>query len=516
MKKKLLAMLLSATMILGIAACGSEPAGTTSESKSAAATTESTPAKEESKVEVKEDPAELRLVMYGDMGTRREEFFTGEFHERILEELNIDLAVEFLPWGAVNQEVLNRVMAGEKFMYQHIPLSQGHHEKGLCAEITQEQIQEYLPDYLKMRESKGFDFVTFDGKTIAVPIGNKVTGGNNKGITVRNDILNEVGWDYKDITSYEILLEACADVQEKYPDMRISWQADCIVMAMDEYLVGAPTDGLTGSTQIVYTLPLEDDDKVYSTYESEAYKKLCDLSYEQRQLGLLKNDDFSDPQAAANDWSVGNCLLYNGTIGNIVEPGVKANMPETADLQMIMFDDLPRFTASDFDWALSVSIAAQEDVPDYLRLINWIYASKENYEFCIYGVEGKDWERNADGSIKKLTSEMMFDDWFLQAFCYHTYDSSISEETIAIYEAWDADAKKTKTAGFKFDGSSVAAEKSQIDAVVKEYVLPIKRGYEKYDEAFPAVLEKLKAAGLDKYVEEYQRQFSEWYANKNK
>lgn len=44
---------------------------------------------------------------------------------------------------------------------------------------------------------------------------------------------------------------------------------------------------------------------------------------------------------------------------------------------------------------------------------------------------------------------------------------------------------------------------------------PISSGFVDYEEALPAAIEKLKQAGLDKYVEEYQRQFSEFMAKKN-
>ena len=42
---------------------------------------------------------ELRLIFYGDMTARRDEFFKNEFHDAVLEDLNIDLTVEFLPLG---------------------------------------------------------------------------------------------------------------------------------------------------------------------------------------------------------------------------------------------------------------------------------------------------------------------------------------------------------------------------------------------------------------------------------
>ncbi len=512
MKTKLLAILLCAAMILGIAACGSETT-VTSESKKPSTEESKTEVKEESKeevkAEVKEDPSELTLIMYGEMGTRREEFFKNEFHEAVLEELNIDLTVEFLTWGALTKDVQNRLMAGEKFAYMHIPSSTDQAQRGLCAEITQADIDTYLPNHAKMRGSKGFDCVKVNDKIVAVPIGNKPTSGSNKTITVRNDILKEVGWDYSQITDYATLLEACADVHEKYPDLRIL--AGGLLAALDSEITGHPTFGINTGQSFTMTYLDEDNSNVYSYYESDAFKKACDIMHEWVELGYQYEDILSDPTAARNDWTIGNALLYNGVPGNMIETGVKANMPETADLRLIRLDDYANYFVLDFDWAISVSAAAQEDVPDYLRLIDWIYASQDNYEFCIYGVEGTDWERNADGTINKLTNEMMFDDWFLQASCYHIFDPSISQEAIEEYSSYDEGAQKSKMSGFVFDVNPVSVEKAALAAVYSEYLTPIFEGVKSYDEHFEEALAKLKEAGLDKYVAEYQKQYAAWY-----
>ncbi len=515
MKKRVLALLLSAVMVLGVVGCGAKD--TTKES-TAKPSTESAVKEEskteESKAEVKEDPAELTLIMYGDMGERRESFFKNEFKQAVLEDLNIDVEVEFLTWGAVTGDVANRLMAGEKFAYMHIPAQTDQAQRGLCAEITQEDIDTYLTEYKAMRENKGFDCVKFDGKIVAVPMGNKASSGNYKSVTVLNNILNEVGWDYKDIKTYEQLIEAALAVKEKYPDMRIFRTADSVTQALDHLIAGDATVSTTASGMggYIFMLEGEDGDQVYSTYESEAFEKKVKFAEELVELGLVKDDLLSDPSAASNDWNVGNCLLTDGVPGNMVEPGIKANMPEGTDLRIIQLDGYSHYYKSDFDWAFSISIAAEEDVPDYLRLFNWMYASEENYNFCIYGVEGKDWERNADGSINRLISEVMFDDWFLQASCYFTYDPSISEEAIAEYEAWDAEALKSKMAGFSFDSSNVSTEVAAMKAIQTEFIKPLLNGYGNYDEDMPAVIEKLKAAGLDKYLEEFRKQYSAWYA----
>ncbi len=515
MKKRVLALLLAVTMVLGVVGCGSKETTKESSTKpSSESTVKEESKKEESKAEVKEEPAELRLIMYGALNERKEEFFANEFKQKVLEELNIDVEVEFLAWGAVTKDVQNRLMAGEKFAYMHIPSNTSHGEKGLCAEITQEDIDTYLPDLLKMRENYGFEMCKYKDQIIAVPVGNKIYSAPYRSVTVLNNILNEVGWDYTQIKTYDDLVEAALAVKEKYPEMRIFREPTAIMGALEGLIAGEPMSAL-GSTNIIASsaFVLEEDgtDKIYSMYESEQFKKAVKLAEEMYAKGLIEDDILSDTSAHGNDWNVGNCLVNHAVAGNMVETGLKAKMPEGTDLRVIELTDYTHYYTLDYDWAWSVSIAAQDEVPDYLRLFNWMYASQDNYRFCIYGVEGKDWEENADGTINSK-SGVMFADWFMQAKCYHVYDPSIPEESIAYYEAWDDGAKRSKIAGFTFDGTNVKAEAAAINAIVTEKIAPLRMGYGNYDEEMPGIIEELKAAGLDKYLEEHQKQYSAWYA----
>lgn len=47
--------------------------------------------------QTEKEVVDLRFVFYGDMTTRREEFFKNEFHDKVLEDLGINMTVETLP-----------------------------------------------------------------------------------------------------------------------------------------------------------------------------------------------------------------------------------------------------------------------------------------------------------------------------------------------------------------------------------------------------------------------------------
>ncbi len=45
------------------------------------------------------EPVSLRIVVYGDAGSRNVEFFKNEFHDKVLADTNIDMKVDLVPWG---------------------------------------------------------------------------------------------------------------------------------------------------------------------------------------------------------------------------------------------------------------------------------------------------------------------------------------------------------------------------------------------------------------------------------
>lgn len=63
-------------------------------------------------------------------------------------------------------------------------------------------------------------------------------------------------------------------------------------------------------------------------------------------------------------------------------------------------------------------------------------------------------------------------------------------------------------AGFLFDASNVTTELTNLQTEIIASIYPIKIGMVSYEENIGPAIEKLKAAGLDAYLEEYRSQFN--------
>lgn len=509
--KKFLALLFCIVMVLGLlAACQQTPAETNPLAETNKPAESNKPAETTAPAE---EPVKLRLVLYGDNSTRKDEFFKNEFHDKVLKELNIDFTMEWLPWSEMNGSVITNMLAsGESFAFENIISLNDFHTKGYLAPVSMDDIAANMPAYLEMREEggSGFDCAVWKDDIYCIPIGAKAYAGAHQSITVRTDLLEEAGVDWATIKTIDDLHAAIDAVKAIHPEITVMRNSSSLVLSLASSLV----PGWACAEKIdpfCFVNELENTDTVYSYYESELYKNFVYLMQEWVKKGYKTEEEFTNAGKTEADWTAGAALMMYGTPGNLVETNIKAAFPDV-DLKNIKIGDQPYIKTRDYDWAISFSTNEKDNIPHWLRLINWIYESEENYNFCIYGVEGKDYEVQADGTIKKLVEDTFWDDWFLQASKYVRFDASISQENIDAYMVNDVGSIVSKQSGFTFDKTPVEIEAALLNAVVTEQLAPLSAGFGDYDKDFPAIQKALKEAGIDKYVAEYQRQFSEWKA----
>lgn len=504
-------MLLALVMVIGLAACGAKE-----EPKAEAPATDGPVADAPvTDAPAADEPVKLRLVLYGEGSTRRDEYFENEFHDRVLEELNIDFTLEWLPWSEMNGPVITNMLAsGEAFAFENITTLNDFHTKGFVAEITEDQIQANMPNYLDMRgPNNGFDCISYQGKIYGIPIGEKPYAGHHQAILVRNDLLNEVGYDASDLVDIASLEKALLAVKEKHPDYSVFYGDQSKLSSLAGQLVPGTNVGEVPKGTLAYVNEAESGDTVHSFFESDLFKEYCLMQERWVELGLQGEDILTDPGKVIADWDAGNCIARYATGLATIEFTSNPNFTND-DLKNVKFGDFPFVKVRDYDWGISVSAADAGNIEHWLRLIDWMYSSEEVFNFCVYGVEGKDWEYNEDGTINKLTDALFWDDWFINCSKYIKYDPAISEETIKLYESSDNGSILSKAAGFTFDPTPVETEVALLSAVVTEYFEPMLAGFFSYEENYEDALAALKDAGIDAYMAEYQAQFSAWYANK--
>ena len=174
--------------------------------------------------------------------------------------------------------------------------------------------------------------------------------------------------------------------------------------------------------------------------------------------------------------------------------------------------DAASFRPSSFRNDTAVSVTSKHPA-EAVKFMEWVYSSQENYDLMVYGVEGLTWKDEGEGLYTKLIPDFEFNaDWMIGNMEYERYEVGTYQKFIDIMGVEKPDAENSVVLNFVFDPANVATEYANCLAEVEARVWPIKLGIISMDEGYEDALAKLKAAGIDKVVEEYQRQLNEYLA----
>ena len=161
---------------------------------------------------------------------------------------------------------------------------------------------------------------------------------------------------------------------------------------------------------------------------------------------------------------------------------------------------------------LSDIVANKEKAIEFLNLLN---TDPTIRNMINYGLEGVHYEKIGDNQIKLINKKGYDVPYFSLGNLFITYVTENEPET-----KWDEfqdfnDAAKSSPAlGFKFNSKSVSTEIAAVNNVLEEFKATIYSGSVDVDEYLEKLNTKLKQQGLDKIIEEMQRQIDEWKASK--
>ena len=309
-------------------------------------------------------------------------------------------------------------------------------------------------------------------------------------ICVRQDILESVGMTKietkADLDKFQELVKA------KYPEMTPN-AGSISSQLMSKF---EPEDINWIRFGLKFTCYVDDktnDDKVYSYYESNAFKDACKYAEEWYKKGYIPEDTLVNVTSQSRLTS-GKSAWMVGSVGFDFEnqPALTKNVPE-GKLKVYEIKDpvKSRYITSSGGDVQMIPVTAK--APERAMMwINWIYKSQENYDFHL-----------KDG---------LFYEWMFRNINYMTFPDWYDKDSAEMVKNWDKEAKYSKVYGFSFDETEVTAEEAQIQTVITQYIDPMSYGLLSYDKNIDKVLAELKKAGLDKVMAEVQKQYSAWKA----
>lgn len=363
----------------------------------------------------------------------------------------------------------------------------------------------------------------YGGQLYGMP--NAYVQGESYGYVARQDLLDKYG-----ITIDENKLYTLDEIEEIFAVVKEGEGNDffCLIpepISEEPLSRNAFEYDKLGATTASGLLMLNKDFKnmtISNVYETEEYAQYAQRMYDWAQKGYISKDAARSQENREVTLSGGN---YLGEFGWSTPGGIYMTENQTGyDLTIIKIID--GYTAGDrfqnILWSVPITSINPEKA---VQALNYIYEHDEAAWLLQYGIEGQDYEvveQSEEGTKIKYLSEEPATLPYYQPFgvygdrlAWPVMDPSpinVNQEIKAFSDAIP-DERKSPALGYCFNYESVSAEYSAVTTVVQQYIPSINCGTIDPAVNLPEFQEALKAAGIDKIIEENQRQLDEWAAN---
>lgn len=511
MKKKLLAVLLTAAMSVSVlSGCGNGGSGKESSSQASGnqESSESQSGGTESKTEetgtLNDENGETVTLTFATLGTEAacQEQVLAAINEKLQADgLNIRVQIKILDdyWNKIALDIAG----GTEY-----DLAWAHSStlSDLVSKKVYQPITPALNSVGQELKAKTPEHVlrggTVNGEIYAIPRVIPTTGFNNT-FDVRKDLMDK--YEIEKITTIEELeayFQAVLDNEESmYPYSGTNISPMLPIFANYHYILG---DGIFA----MYVDPEDPELTVKSFWESDEFVQIFEKRKEWAEKGYLMSDTstFENPD---HGFEYGMVAAVDSNVMRVSErvDGMKNTLPE-AEPYTVYLEPETRWIYSAGDNMLAVP-STSKHVNEAVELIQWFKCNQENYDLWSYGVEGVNYEKNGEAiDISNIASENVWSPmvWMWNDMDVARFSANFSQDAIQRLTDWDSQSQTSPLLGFVLDESKIKAEASQIRAIMTEYADNLAKGDLDVNEVRDEIIGKMKAAGIDKVIEETQKQ----------
>jgi putative aldouronate transport system substrate-binding protein len=440
-------------------------------------------------------------------------------NEKLLADgVNVQIEHQYIDWSAWEQKLNLMLSTGENFDMFHVMNDwiqiSNYIARGAVKDITAE-LDQYGENIKKAIPKDVLGAVTKDGKVYGIPA--HWYEPSVVGVFTSNDyLLNKYGINNRPKTPQE-MLDAMEELKKAAPELKTLYplnpshvsNVDMLHRTFDSF----PFDIRDGVAMI------NGDGTVKNWIETEEFKQESAFFRQAYQKKLIHADVLTLKQDQIQNMITE--MKYPFTMGTVSYSQVNLDQ----NLPGAKLDDFPlqrfnpekgayRFLNAKNLNAVTTNSKHPEAV---VKFLNWLYANQDNYDLYMYGIEGKTYKKVNDRGLEHiLDSETKYSlvpnaDWMIGNLNYIRL-GEISKSGRSLFQL-NPDAKSFITAGFFFDPTPIKTELGNVKAVVTSDVSPIYLGVVDYEKNIKQVLDKLKAAGIDKVIAEYQKQLDDYLAS---
>lgn len=502
MKKRILAAMLTMSMVVSMTACGNSEAGGSKDS-----------AKNNGNGD---EPYTVTMVLNGSTQPD-EERIEQKINEILEPELNANLDIVVLPWASASQQLQLMLSGDEKIdvFYTQATNAVQYMNAGQIIDMS-ELIDKYGTNIKQIYGEDIAKINQIEGFVYGVP--NQIERGSIPAVFMRKDLVEKYNIDTTQIKEPKDLESVFETVKAGEPDMTMLYSINDGDTPVTRLFRG---DNLSDNNYLGVLMDQTNSTKLENFFATDWFKDTTTMLYNWYQKGYISQDAGTNTENWRTVCKAGNLF----SLFFAYHPGTPVEFESSTgyDFEIVPFYNEPIINSSSYN-GVTFSIAQNSENPEKtMEVLDYIYGSSEIMNLLNWGEQDKDYViEDADNGIINFPEGITADNagynlnlgWELPnqfiAYKWTGSDPKLWEKM----EEFNGSAKSSKAVGFLFDSSNYSSEIAALSNIVKQYSGALYSGSGDPDELIPELLEALDDAGINEVIQAKQEQLDAFLAAK--
>lgn len=502
MKKRILAAMLTLSMVVSMTACGNSEAGGSKDS-----------AKNNGNGD---EPYTVTMVLNGSTQPD-EERIEQKINEILEPELNANLDIVVLPWASASQQLQLMLSGDEKIdvFYTQATNAVQYMNAGQIIDMS-ELIDKYGTNIKQIYGEDIAKINQIEGFVYGVP--NQIERGSIPAVFMRKDLVEKYNIDTSQIKEPKDLESVFETVKAGEPDMTMLYSINDGDTPVTRLFRG---DNLSDNNYLGVLMDQTNSTKLENFFATDWFKDTTTMLYNWYQKGYISQDAGTNTENWRTVCKAGNLF----SLFFAYHPGTPVEFESSTgyDFEIVPFYNEPIINSSSYN-GVTFSIAQNSENPEKtMEVLDYIYGSSEIMNLLNWGEQDKDYViEDVDNGIINFPEGITSDNagynlnlgWELPnqfiAYKWTGSDPQLWEKM----EEFNSSAKSSKAVGFLFDSSNYSSEIAALSNIVKQYSGALYSGSGDPDELIPELLEALDDAGINEVIQAKQEQLDAFLAAK--
>jgi putative aldouronate transport system substrate-binding protein len=460
----------------------------------------------------------VELVMYfiGDRPAKQDEI-DANLNRLLLEKLNCTLKINWLGWGEFQTKYPLLFSSGEVFDMAYTATWLGFvnmAQRGAFMNLDQ-LFPKYAPKNYARQTKTALQQATIAGHIYCVPT--LLGTYTSYGVIYRTDLAQPYGWDGK-MANFDDVEKYLDIIKKNYPQME---PLDVYTQGPDIHLIWFPFQGdveFFKGTDFVFYNPQSDNPRLTTYYDYPKTPQFLSMMDRWNKKGFYPKSALSDTDKSKYDNGKAALRIYNL---DAYEANYRAH-PEWGTKYVNFVADVAYLPFTQDALAIPASSRNPERA---LALYDLITSDPEVFRAFYYGIEGKSYRIIREGGQEYVEAINTDDYAFSNAWGARTpglfLPAAGAPPDLNVFKSeWDGHIKDGAGAqryqSFVLDTSPVETEYAACQAVHQQYWGPLELAYVDVVSGLEEYKTRIKAAGIDKVIAEFQKQLDAYVAAQKK